>query len=131
MPVTLELIEDGHILRLMINQPWDMNDFVATFPQTTAYLDAATHTLHSVVNIEGATRDPRGVLRVRHQPAFKHPRGGYIAFCGAIPLARTLTETAMRLIRFKNYKFFHTEAEGMAFLRELIANEHNVEEPAK
>jgi len=123
MPVTMELIENGRSLRYVISDPWIIADFTATFPEAKAILDAAHYPVHGVVNLHATAKDPLGVLNIRKHPSFSHPNGGWTAFCHASPLARRVTETALRLARFNRMKFFNTEAEGLAFVRDLIAKE--------
>ena len=123
MPVTLELIENGRSFRYVISDPWKMADFIATFPQAKAILDASPYRVHGIVNLLGAAKDPVGVLNIRKHPSFSHPKSGYTVFCQATLLARRVTETALRIARFNRFRFFDTEQEGMAFLHELMAQE--------
>ncbi len=123
MPVNMEMIENGRVIRYVISDPWRIVDFTATFPEAKTILDAALYPVHGVVNLYAAAKDPMGVLNVRKHPSFSHVNGGYTAFCHASLLARRITETALRIARFNRYKFFDTEQEGMAFVRELMAQE--------
>jgi hypothetical protein len=123
MPVKMELIENGHSFRYVISDPWKIADFTATFDEAKAILDVSPFPIHGVVNLLATARDPMGVLNVRKHPAFSHPNGGWTAFCHASMLAHRVTETALRLARFHRYKFFNTEAEGLAFVHNLIMQE--------
>src|SRR5215468_5758281 len=108
MPVTLALIENGRSFRYVFSDPWKVADFMATFPEAKAVLDASAYPVHGIVNLLATARDPIGVLNIRKHPSFSHPNSGYTVFCHATMLARRVTETALQLAHFKRYKFFPT-----------------------
>jgi hypothetical protein len=124
MPVTVEIIENGHIMSYAITNPWTMNEFTATYPDARAYLDRAPFRVHSLVRLERVgVRPPANVLRVREHPSFSNKNGGYVVFCGAPTLAKALTGTALQIAQFQRFRFVDTPDAGLQFLREIIAQE--------
>jgi hypothetical protein len=119
----MELIEDGRVFHYIFSDPWKIEDFMATFSQAETILNKATTPIHGIVNLYATAKDPIGVLNIRKHPSFSHAMSGYTVFCEASPLARRVTEAALRVARFNRMKFFNTEAEGMAFLHEVMAHE--------
>src|SRR5260221_9212873 len=79
MPVNMEMIENGRVIRYVISDPWRIVDFTATFPEAKTILDAALYPVHGVVNLYAAAKDPMGVLNVRKHPSFSHVNGGFIS----------------------------------------------------
>ena len=123
MPVRMELIENGRAFRYVFSDPWRIDDFTNTFAQAQAILDSSPYLVHGVVNLLATAKDPLGVLNIRKHPSFHHTNSGYTVFCHGSLLARRITETALRIARFDRMKFFDSEAEGLAFVRELMAQE--------
>ncbi|MCS6871452.1 MAG: STAS/SEC14 domain-containing protein [Anaerolineae bacterium] len=123
MPVTLTLEADGRILRVVYADPWSIEEMLAAFEDTGRYLDAATKPIHLLVDVTRVVRPTLGALRAREAPILHHPMGGDIAVFGANSLARAIAETVMRLARFKRAHFFASEAEALAYLNNLIAQE--------
>jgi hypothetical protein len=124
MPVTVEIIENGHVMSYSITNPWTLNEFTATYPDAKAYLDRAPFRVHSLVGLEFVgRRPPPNVLRVREHPSFSHENGGYVVFCGAPTLAKALTGAALQIAQFKRFRFVDTPDAGLQFIREIIAHE--------
>src|SRR5258708_22245424 len=117
MPVNMEMIENGRVIRYVISAPWRIVDFTATFPEAKTILDAALYPVHGVVNLYAAAKDPMGVLNVRKHPSFSHVNGGYTSLFHASLLPRRITENTPRIARFYRYMFFYTEHESTAFLQ--------------
>ena len=120
MPVQMDYLHQGHIVRYVISDPWTIDEFTATFESSKAYLDNAKHTVHWLVHLDGVAKDPAGVLRTRQHPAFSHANTGFVIFCVNNSLARRIIETTLRLARFNRTKFFKTYDEGLAFLDEQL-----------
>jgi len=121
--VFTDLVEVGRVLRVEFVEPWNMGEFIATFPSARAHFDQVNHQVHALVVMSGITRDPNGVLRFREHPSFSHPRAGYTVFVGADRRARLIVETGLRLIGFRRYEFHPTEVEGRESLRRRIQDE--------
>ena len=124
MPVTVEIIENGHIMSYAITNPWTMSEFTVTYPDAKAYFDRAPFRVHSLVRLEfvGA-RPPPNVLRIREHPSFSHPNAGYVVFCGAPALAKVLTGAALQIVQFNRFRFVDSPDAGFQFLREIMAQE--------
>ena|SRR5579871_5238601 len=120
MPVTFELQENGWLMYFKIADPWKMIDLVTYYKQTEAIFDSATHSVHSLVDVQHARQLPAGVLSVRHVKTWHHPRSGQTAIIGASPLARSMLETIFQLARFNRARFFVNEADARQYLLGLI-----------
>jgi hypothetical protein len=59
----------------------------------------------------------------RQSPSFSHPNAGHVMIIGANSLVAATARAAMRIIRFDKFHFVETEAEAMANIRSIIAEE--------
>ncbi|MCS6871451.1 MAG: hypothetical protein NZ571_08330 [Anaerolineae bacterium] len=123
MPVTQVLEADGRILRLTLADPWSVEEMIAAFKESERYLNAATKPIHLLADLTRTARPPQGVMRAREAPNLRHPMGGEIAIFGVNLTGRIMAETVLRLARFKRAHFFESEAEALAYLNNLIAQE--------
>ncbi len=121
MPIRQVLEEDGRIVRVTFTDPWSAEEMLKEFESTKHYRDKATRPIHLLADMTTANRTTPGALRAREAPVLHHPMGGQVAVFGMNPVGRTLAETVFRLIRFRRACFFNSEAEALAYLRELIA----------
>jgi hypothetical protein len=129
MPTWLELIENGHATRLTITEPWTVADLTARFAEGRALRDQSTHKIHSLVDLRGIRTLPDGLLRARLSPIFTHPNSGHAAFIEGIALTRTFVDMMMKLTHFDRAEFFKTEAEALAYLRDVIQGEAQTTRP--
>lgn len=127
MPVAQELIENGRILLVTFTDPWAAREMLQLFPESRKYYDAAERPLHLLIDVSGARLSMPGALRAREAPALKHPMGGEVAVVGAQSVVRLIGEAVFKLARFERVYFFETYEEGLAFLRERIAEESRSE----
>jgi hypothetical protein len=126
MPVSADFQEDGHVVVVTIADPWIGRDLTAIYPMEKPYFDKAKYKVHTLVNLSAAHTVPPGVIATRQgSPHLLHPNRGQVVVIGASNLIRTLAETAMRVVHFKGVRFFDTDAQGWAYLRDLIAKEKN------
>ena len=123
MPVTLELRENGYVLLYTIRGRWDVSELIALFPEEKRNRDAAQHTVHAIVDLRAGRNIPTGLTRVRHGPGPTHKTAGYVALIGVPLLTRPLAVAIYRLLQFDRYKFFDSDTEAWAFIREKIATE--------
>jgi hypothetical protein len=125
MPVELDILDDGHILRYTIIDPWTYADFERIMALETAHRDSVNHTVHNLAVAKMRTVPP-GVLRARNIPTFNHPTAGHIALVGQSQIVRLFAETVLKLARYDRARFFDTEEDALAFLRDLIGKEHSL-----
>jgi hypothetical protein len=123
MPVTADLIENGRIICLRTASPWNVDETFEAYKVAEGYFDAATHKLHSLVDVRDLVSIPPGVLKVRNTPFISHKNSGNMAVVGAQKLARTLAETMLKLTSFKRARFFETYEEAIDYLKQIITNE--------
>ncbi|MCE7948410.1 MAG: hypothetical protein DYG88_13385 [Chloroflexi bacterium CFX4] len=120
MPVFQSLEENGRILRVQFVDPWRSEEMVAQFPEAKRIYDSATETVHLLIDMTRNRNGSPNALRAREAPAVNHPMAGEIAVYGASPFIKTLGAVVFRLARIENAKFFNTEAEALAYLRQKI-----------
>src|SRR5439155_7135382 len=128
MPVKQELIENGRILQVTFTDPWTVNEMTALFPQAQQYYDNAHQKIHMLIDMQ-SRYGTQGALRARQAPGLFHRNSGQIAVAGANALARSLGEAVFRLARFSRARFFDSEADALAYLRQVIAGEEPVNSP--
>src|SRR5882672_8902613 len=123
MPVTLELREGGRIMYWRFEDPWTIAELVHKYPVAKTYLDAAQHTLHTLIDASAVRSVPSNAMRARTTSTWHHPRSGYTAVVSSSTLLRSLVNAAFRMARFERVKFFAKEDEALAYLHALIEQE--------
>jgi hypothetical protein len=123
MPVTLELVENSHVMLFTFTDPWDVKELIAIYPTSQAYLDNATHKVHTLTDVRNARHVPSGILTARRGPDWSHPSSGHVVIVGAVLLISTFARTVLRLVHFERVHFFETMDEAWIFLRKAIAEE--------
>jgi hypothetical protein len=118
MPVIIAPTTSANVLLQTISEPWTMADYMGIFAQAKSLLDAATHPLHWIVDLQGVMRDPAGVMRIREHPSFSHPNTGEIIFCIRQLNVRMVVQTAMKLSRFGRLHYVANVEEAWALLRQ-------------
>jgi len=119
MPVTTELIENGRIICLRTASPWTVEETFEAYKIAEGYFEAASHRIHSLVDVSAITSIPPGVMKVRNTPFLSHKNSGNMAVVGAQKLARTLAEVMLKMANFKRASFFTTYEEALAYLKQL------------
>ena len=124
MPVTMEIRENGWVAYYVMADPWETRDLTSLYPQDIRYRDGVDHVVHTFMNISGVQRVPSNIISARiGAPAFVHPKSGQLIMIGARSLPKVVTETICRLARYDRLRFFATEEEGWAYVRQLAVNE--------
>jgi hypothetical protein len=119
MPVTAESIENGHILKYTVTDPWTMEDVTAATRLGKQIYDASPHLVHVLVDVSQTRRIPRGFMGIRHVPDLKHPNSGHIAVVGAAGLMRAAAELLGYFVPGGKSRCFDTEADALAWLLSL------------
>jgi len=123
MPASVELRENGRVLYYVFTEPWTLDDMRAVTRKARPLYDAARTKVHVLFDARGMSSLPSGLLTARNNPDVRHPNSGHIAMVGASPLVHMIAETITRISRFNRIKFFQTEDEAWAYLRQVIADE--------
>jgi hypothetical protein len=122
MPVQLDILENGHVLRYNLSDPWTYEDYEPILERDIAHRESVDHKVHNLT-IAKIRTVPTGALRARSNPAFNHRTAGHLLMIGAPHVVRMFTEAVLKLTHFERIKFFDSEEEGMAFLRHVIESE--------
>jgi hypothetical protein len=125
MPIKVQILEKGHVFRYYYTDPWGLTDLIELDSALIKpHLDAVQHKVHSVVNMTASHHMPAGVLHIRHSLAgMRHPNSGLAAIVGGSNLVRVLNDLVTRIARVDRGKFFSTEDEAWAYIREVIRSE--------
>lgn len=123
MPVSVDLQEDGYVMVWRIADPWTVKELKDYYPQAKDYLDAATHLVHTLVDLREVHRVSPDVLSARHTSTWNHPRSGQMAVLGASGIVKMTLDTVFRLVQFNRIQFFDSERDARTYLRQLIAQD--------
>jgi hypothetical protein len=123
MPVSTILVEEGHIIHQVFTDPWSVDEVIAMRPKIMGYLAQTPHKIHYLADISRTRRLQPGLMRTSQSPFLHHPQFGRIVIVGATPLFQSIGETIFRITGFEQGKFFQTETDAWAFLREIIKSE--------
>jgi hypothetical protein len=124
MPVSLELLENGHIVFYKIEPPWTALELTSLYPREKTIRDTAPYLVHAMYDIRAVKELPPGALGTRHgAPTLEHKNSGQIALVGSQSLARVIAQTIIRLGHITRAHFFDTDEEALAYLRKVIADE--------
>src|SRR4051794_17017846 len=105
MPITFELCENGYAIHIKVSDPWTTQELLAMYEAERPLFDQAVNIIHTLVDLTGSRQVPSNVLSARKgSPHIEHPNKGHLVIVGASPLAQTLVETAVRVIRFQELK---------------------------
>jgi hypothetical protein len=123
MPVRQEFCENGHVITYYVISPWQIDDLIRFFPDDMAYRTAASHKVHTIVNVQGMRQIPSGAIRTRHAPALIHPNSGQFVVVGITPRAHQVLRIILRLAQFEHARMFQNDEDARSFLREIISAE--------
>jgi hypothetical protein len=127
MPMTIDIIEDGRVVRLIVTDPWFGYEMPPLFKIDQAHRDqfhtAQPHKkIHLLVDMQAKTL-PLGVFQGRHTPSLSHPTAGQLVLVGANSLLQSMAEAAMRIAHLSSIKFFSTVGDALVHLRQVILEE--------
>jgi hypothetical protein len=127
MPVTMELKENGHVAYYLFTEPWQTSDLTSLYPQDIAHRNNVDFLVHTFMTLRNIRNIPIDIISARRgAPAFTHPKSGQLVMVGAQLLARRTAEMIFRLAHYQRARFFDTEEQGWAYLRQIIAAEEKV-----
>jgi hypothetical protein len=124
MPATMEVREGGHVIYFRFTSPFTTGELLDVMRKDGDYRATVAFKVHALVQAE-LTEMPPMAFRGRQSPSLNHPTSGYFVIVGANPMIRFFAETVVKMVRKKDVKFFDTEEQGWAFLREIIAEEQH------
>lgn len=122
MPIELDILENGHVLRYLMTDPWTIEDYEPILERDIMHRESVNHKVHNLT-IAKLRTVPAGALRARNAPTFNHPTAGHLAMVGAPQLVRSFTEIVLKLAHYERVKFFDTEEEALEHLRGVIRAE--------
>lgn len=117
MTITLELTDEGRVLKMDIASPWNLQELMGVFKEAEQHFNKSTHRVDTLVDITKMSSIPPGALRARNSPFLSHPRSGYQIVVGANSYAKSMAELLFKLTNFKRVRFFSSMNDAWAFLR--------------
>jgi len=123
MPVTRIDLENGHVLKYIIDDPWEVDDLLKLFPADILYRDKAPFKVHTLINAEKVNRVPSGWLRARIAPGLVHPNSGQFVVVGLHGTAYHLMGVLLKTINYRRLVLFNTESEAITYLQQTIKKE--------
>ncbi len=124
MPISFTIREEGHVFYLVFVDPWTKEDLLKLYEQEQHHIEQSPFQVHSLVNLFQAQHFVQGTLRIsRHRGGMDDPRRGRVAVVGASNFLRNLTELIFRTARSNRLRFFVTEDDAWAYLRQIIREE--------
>jgi hypothetical protein len=125
MPVTLQNVENGHVLYIVISDPWNIEEIAQLQPATSTAIADASHKVHSMVVVQ-TRKIPGGLLQVRPTPrGLARPNNGQIVIVGAPKYLEAIAEAMFKLAHFTRSTFYDNESDAWAYLHKIIAEEHD------
>jgi hypothetical protein len=125
MPATAELLEEGHILKYVVSDPWTMDDIYHITREGKQVYDNSPHRVHLIVDVTQTHRVPPSFLSVRNVPDLNHPNSGHIAVIGAAGMVKIMVDLVARFFPGDKVTYFSGEAEALDYLQGVIAEEHS------
>src|SRR5947207_7833780 len=127
MPVSLDILEDGRIIRVVFADPFKSGDMYPLFQQDKLHRDQYQQEhpgrkVHLMVDFRQVKSLAQGFLQARQSPSLSHPTSGSVAVIGANSMTRSVVEAILRVTHFDRTKFFNSEEEALTYLRKVIAN---------
>jgi hypothetical protein len=123
MPIKMELMENGHILHLQVQDPWTAADIPVAKETCRTIFQQAEHTVHALVDFRGAAITVP-LLNASQQVigGEPFPNSGQIAIIGVPWMMRMVAEPILRLSgNADTLAFFGSMDEAKTHLRRHIA----------
>ena len=125
MPITVESIENGHILFIVPSERWDMLDVRQAQAKILAHIESVDFIVHSLLDLQHVHRPPSHVIGTHGLNMLHDPRRGYLAIYGASRLLRSICNVLFRMEQFHMFRIFVTREQALDFLHSVIAAEHD------
>ena len=122
MPIRLDILEDGWIVRYAFERPWTVPELTSLYPQDIAYRRSVNHSVHWLFDLRFSKQlPPPTIFTARFgAPPVLYPETGEVVFAETTPFERTIAETILQIIRWKNAKFFDSRDDAITYLRQRI-----------
>jgi hypothetical protein len=122
MPISLELIDNGHILWFRIEGAWKTEDIAPAKEQTRGKFEEAKHPVHALVDLRRASVNLPLLMATQQviggEPL---PNTGQIAIVGVPRMIRMLAEPILRATASgEPISFFGTFEEAKRYLERFI-----------
>ena len=122
MPISVNLIENGHILWFQIEGAWKPEDIAPAKEKTQRIFKAAQHPIHPMIDLSHASVN-LPLLKASNEVLGGEPlpNVGQIAVVGVPRLIRMVAEPILRASGNKDpLNFFNTVDDAKRFLRQHI-----------
>ena len=123
MPLNLQMLDDGHIISIVITDPFVMTHLFDQYGTIKAHLDKMPFKVHTIVDLSNLRNVPSGALGGRNSPPISHPNSGFVAIIGGSNFARSIIEVAFKITGYNRVRFFTSDETALAFLRDAAAQQ--------
>ncbi len=124
MPSQTTLIENNHIMRTELIDPWTVEEILAESDRSYMIRNKFPHRIHTLLICTQTTRLPSRAVNLHAVSPFTHPRRGQVVMVGAKVMLQSLVGLFSTLHGFKDdLHLFATEDEALDHLRKVIAAE--------
>jgi hypothetical protein len=130
MTITLNIIENGHIVLVSFTDPWQADEMYPLFKRDQAYRDTFQKQnrgtkVHLIADFTHSKQVAQGFLQARKSPSLSHPTNGMTIVVGANNLVEAISKIGFRAVGYTNMLFVKTLDEAVMILREAIRRERS------
>jgi hypothetical protein len=124
MPIIMESRENNRILCIRVADPWTTEDLNILFSQMKPMFERNRRRIYWLVEMTFARgTPPRFLFRLNQESILTHPNFGGAVFVNAGSVMQALLDLATAVFHFKPPRFFRSEDEAWAYLRDLLAHD--------
>ncbi|HVO42721.1 MAG TPA: hypothetical protein VMT34_08865 [Aggregatilineales bacterium] len=125
MPIRIDQIENGHIVRFVIDDPWSADEIPEAKETARALFRQARHTVHALADLRHAAMSMALVMAAQQVIGGEpFPNAGQIAVVGISSLMRFMAAPILRLSGGADtVSFFDTSEQAVQYLRRCIETE--------
>ncbi len=126
MPVTITESHNGRVLWITFIDPWTVMQMIDTFGRQREWCAHVQAPGAVIIDLRQSSQVPHDVLRARESPVLKDSK---VSCIGTIAghginhggeLVRVLADVVLRMTRFRNARFFATEADTVSYVEQQI-----------
>ncbi len=123
MPLHKEFRENGHVVYIVVDDPWSAQDLHQSHAEDGCYFKEVKHTVHVFLHLKSRRVPDRLFGTWKTAPMLSHRGSGQMIVVGASPELRHLIEGMFELTNYSRGHFFETEEEGWQYMREVLGAE--------
>ena len=123
MPVTLQWLEEGHILEYRMVGRVTAVEMRQALEEEKQFYGATENTVHVLLDVSELVGPPGNPIAITRHSALMTPQRGHLAYVGASATVRTITDILSRFSGRRDHSFHETRESAIARLRQAVAEE--------